>query len=72
VRCSCCAKSTGLNTAETAQQLRVSEATVKTPLHRAKALLQRKLHAVTPVRRSVSMAHAVTGSSREPCVALPA
>ena len=38
----------GLNTAETAQQLRVSEATVKTRLHRAKDLLQRKLHAVTP------------------------
>jgi RNA polymerase sigma-70 factor (ECF subfamily) len=38
----------GLNTAETAQQLRVSEGTVKTRLHRAKDLLQRKLHAVTP------------------------
>ena len=38
----------GLNTAETAQQLRVSEGTVKTRLHRAKDLLQRKLHDVTP------------------------
>lgn len=38
----------GLNTAETAQRLRVSEATVKTRLHRAKDLLQRKLHDVTP------------------------
>jgi RNA polymerase sigma-70 factor (ECF subfamily) len=38
----------GLNTAETAQQLRVSEGTVKTRLHRAKSLLQRKLQAVTP------------------------
>jgi RNA polymerase sigma-70 factor, ECF subfamily len=37
----------GLNTAETAQQLRVSEGTVKTRLHRAKGLLQRKLQAVT-------------------------
>ena len=38
----------GLNTAETAQQLRVSEGTVKTRLHRARDLLQRKLHNVTP------------------------
>ena len=38
----------GLNTAETAQQLRVSEGTVKTRLHRARDLLQRKLHGVTP------------------------
>jgi RNA polymerase sigma-70 factor (ECF subfamily) len=38
----------GLNTAETARQLRVSEGTVKTRLHRARDLLQRKLHDVTP------------------------
>jgi RNA polymerase sigma-70 factor (ECF subfamily) len=38
----------GLSTAETARQLRISEATAKTRLHRAKGLLQRKLHAVTP------------------------
>jgi RNA polymerase sigma-70 factor, ECF subfamily len=38
----------GLNTAETAQQLCVSEGTVKTRLHRARDLLQRKLHDVTP------------------------
>lgn len=38
----------GLSTAETARHLRISDATVKTRLHRAKALLQRKLHAVTP------------------------
>ena len=38
----------GLNTAETAQQLRLSEGTVKTRLHRAKDLLQRKLQGVTP------------------------
>ena len=38
----------GLNTAETARQLCVSEATVKTRLHRARDLLQRKLHDVTP------------------------
>ena len=38
----------GLNTSETAQQLRLSEGTVKTRLHRAKDLLQRKLHDVTP------------------------
>jgi RNA polymerase sigma-70 factor (ECF subfamily) len=38
----------GLNTAETARQLSVSEGTVKTRLHRAKDLLQRKLHDVTP------------------------
>ena len=38
----------GLSTAETARHLRISEATVKTRLHRAKGLLQRKLHAVTP------------------------
>lgn len=38
----------GLNTAETAQQLRVSEGTVKTRLHRARDLLQRQLHNVTP------------------------
>lgn len=38
----------GLNTAETAQQLRLSEATVKTRLHRAKGLLQRKLNEVVP------------------------
>jgi RNA polymerase sigma-70 factor (ECF subfamily) len=39
----------GLSTAETARHLRISDATVKTRLHRAKGLLQRKLHAVTPV-----------------------
>ena len=38
----------GLNTLETARQLRVSEGTVKTRLHRARDLLQRKLHHVTP------------------------
>ena len=38
----------GLNTAATAQQLRLSEGTVKTRLHRAKDLLQRKLQHVTP------------------------
>ena len=38
----------GLNTAEAALQLRVSEGTVKTRLHRAKHLLQRRLHDVTP------------------------
>jgi RNA polymerase sigma-70 factor (ECF subfamily) len=38
----------GLNTADTARQLRVSEGTVKTRLHRARDLLQRKLHDVTP------------------------
>jgi RNA polymerase sigma-70 factor (ECF subfamily) len=38
----------GLNTAETAQQLRLSEGTVKTRLHRAKDLLQRTLRDVTP------------------------
>lgn len=38
----------GLNTLETAKQLRVSEGTVKTRLHRARDLLQRKLHDVTP------------------------
>jgi RNA polymerase sigma-70 factor, ECF subfamily len=38
----------GLNTAETARQLRLSEGTVKTRLHRARDLLQRKLHDVTP------------------------
>ena len=38
----------GLSTAETARHLRISDATVKTRLHRAKGLLQRKLHAVTP------------------------
>jgi RNA polymerase sigma-70 factor (ECF subfamily) len=38
----------GLNTAETAAHLRLSEATIKTRLHRAKDLLQRKLQAVTP------------------------
>ena len=38
----------GLNTAETAQHLHLSEGTVKTRLHRAKDLLQRKLHDVTP------------------------
>jgi RNA polymerase sigma-70 factor (ECF subfamily) len=38
----------GLNTAETAQRLRLSQGTVKTRLHRAKDLLQRKLHDVTP------------------------
>ena len=38
----------GLNTAEAAEQLRLSEGTVKTRLHRARDLLQRKLHAVTP------------------------
>jgi RNA polymerase sigma-70 factor (ECF subfamily) len=38
----------GLNTAETAQRLRVSEGTVKTRLHRARDLLQRTLHDVAP------------------------
>jgi RNA polymerase sigma-70 factor (ECF subfamily) len=38
----------GLNTADTARQLRVSEGTVKTRLHRARDLLQRKLYDVTP------------------------
>ncbi len=38
----------GLSTAETARHLRISEATAKTRLHRAKGLLQRKLYAVTP------------------------
>jgi RNA polymerase sigma-70 factor (ECF subfamily) len=38
----------GMSTAETARHLRISEATAKTRLHRAKGLLQRKLHAVTP------------------------
>jgi len=38
----------GLDTAETAQRLRMTEGTVKTRLHRAKDLLQRKLHDVTP------------------------
>jgi RNA polymerase sigma-70 factor, ECF subfamily len=38
----------GLSTAETARRLGINEATVKTRLHRAKGLLQRKLHAVTP------------------------
>ena len=39
----------GLSTAETARHLGISEATVKTRLHRAKGLMQRKLHGVTPV-----------------------
>jgi RNA polymerase sigma-70 factor (ECF subfamily) len=38
----------GLSTADTARRLGISEATAKTRLHRAKGLLQRKLHAVTP------------------------
>jgi RNA polymerase sigma-70 factor (ECF subfamily) len=38
----------GLSTAETGRHLRITDSTVKTRLHRAKALLQRKLHAVTP------------------------
>jgi RNA polymerase sigma-70 factor (ECF subfamily) len=38
----------GLSTAETARLLRISDAAVKTRLRRAKGLLQRKLHAVTP------------------------
>ena len=38
----------GFNTAETARELQLSEGTVKTRLHRAKDLLQRKLHDVTP------------------------
>jgi RNA polymerase sigma-70 factor, ECF subfamily len=38
----------GLNTAKTARQLRLREGTVKTRLHRARDLLQRKLHDVTP------------------------
>ena len=38
----------GLNTTETAQRLRLSEGTVRTRLHRAKDLLQRKLQDVTP------------------------
>jgi RNA polymerase sigma-70 factor, ECF subfamily len=38
----------GLSTAETARHLRISDATVKTRLHRAKGLLQRKLQTVTP------------------------
>ena len=37
----------GLNTADTAQQLQLTESTVKTRLHRAKDLLQRKLVDVT-------------------------
>jgi RNA polymerase sigma-70 factor (ECF subfamily) len=39
----------GLNTAETAQRLRLTEGAVKTRLHRAKDLLQRRLQDVTPV-----------------------
>jgi RNA polymerase sigma-70 factor, ECF subfamily len=38
----------GLNTADTAQRLQLTEGTVKTRLHRAKDLLQRKLQDVTP------------------------
>jgi RNA polymerase sigma-70 factor, ECF subfamily len=38
----------GLSTAEAARHLRISDATVKTRLHRAKGLLQRKLQTVTP------------------------
>jgi RNA polymerase sigma-70 factor (ECF subfamily) len=38
----------GLNTADTAERLRVTEGTVKTRLHRAKDLLQRKLQDVAP------------------------
>ena len=38
----------GLNTAESAQQLRLSEGAVKTRLHRARDLLKRKLQGVTP------------------------
>jgi RNA polymerase sigma-70 factor, ECF subfamily len=39
----------GLNTADTARQLCVTEGTVKTRLHRAKDLLQRRLQDVTPI-----------------------
>jgi len=38
----------GLNTADTAQRLRLTEGAVKTRLHRAKDVLQRKLQDVTP------------------------
>lgn len=38
----------GLNTADTARRLRVTEGTVKARLHRAKDVLQRKLQDVTP------------------------
>lgn len=38
----------GLSTTETARRLRVTDATVKTRLHRAKVLLQRQLNDVTP------------------------
>lgn len=37
----------GLNTADTARRLQVTEGAVKTRLHRAKNLLQRRLQAVT-------------------------
>jgi RNA polymerase sigma-70 factor (ECF subfamily) len=44
----------GLNTAETARQLRLNQATVKTRLHRARDLLQRRLHAVTAAAGNLS------------------
>ena len=44
----------GLNTAETARELRLNQATVKTRLHRARGLLQRRLHAVTPAAGNLS------------------
>lgn len=53
----------GLNTAETAQQLRVSEGAVKTRLHRAKDLLQRRLHSSRPLKLSVSGRAGGTGWS---------
>ena len=66
----------GLSTAETARHLRISDATVKTRLHRAKGLLQRKLHAVTPagvqlrripLRQTRRRSHASTcGSTASP------
>ena len=58
----------GLSTAETARHLRISDATVKTRLHRAKGLLQRKLHAVTPAEAFSFDGSAATDSSRESCV----
>jgi RNA polymerase sigma-70 factor (ECF subfamily) len=52
----------GLNTAETARQLCVSEDTVKTRLHRARGLLQRKLHDVTPAGPFTSSTPCACGS----------
>lgn len=43
----------GLNTTETARQLRLTEATVKTRLHRARSLLQRALSGVTSAEAGV-------------------